>query len=301
MPYDAKDPRASLAAVTAAEPKMPADYAGTGYVKFYELDPDETSAGVKTWYGRGQNMIISYSETEAGKAFPRKNQSDEYILLLPDRSMSVEVTTKDGVKKVDGFTLSIVPPGDSSIKPLVKGRIFRFFSIKSEDLAEKCSNAQSYATPHPNVTLFEPWPAPPAGLKLRTYSLDVPKEQGRFGRIFRCTTFMVNFLDEQIGPRDHKKMSPHVHDDFEQCSLAVEGTFVHHIRWPWITDMTKWRQDEHVECATPSIAVITATSIHTTGAVDKGLNQLVDIFCPPRLDFSQKKGWVLNAAEYPMP
>jgi hypothetical protein len=301
MPYDTKDPRSGLTSASAVDSKPLTDFADAYYAKFYETDPEEISPGLKTWYVRGQNLIVAYTEASGDTILSRAAQPDEYILLLPDRNMTVEITTDDGAKKVGGYSITIIPPGKSGIKVLTEGRLVRLFTVLSEDLARQCSNASTYKTPQPNITLFNPWPDPEEGYRLRSYSLDVPPEQGRFGRIWRCSTIMVNYLDPQSGPRDPSKMSPHSHDDFEQYSLALEGEFVHHIRWPWITNMNKWIEDAHEKCDSPSVAVIPPPAIHTTQAVGSGINQLVDIFCPPRMDFSIKPGWVLNAEEYPMP
>ena len=177
------------------------------------------------------------------------------------------------------------------------GPIASFFTTRASDLAALCPVYE----PDPNVPEAVAWPDPIGGHKVRAYSLDVPPLEGRFGCIFRCSTIMVNWLDPRDGPRDLKALSPHDHDDFQQGSLVLAGDYVHHLRWPWTRDGTLWRDDEHEAIGAPSIAFIPARVLHTSQAVGEGLNQMVDLFCPPRADFSKKDGWVLNAADYPMP
>jgi hypothetical protein len=301
--YDASDPRSSLAsAPTGAAPKpAPVTFAAADVGKFYEEAPQEDDANGKSWFIRSQNAVLVYSDVKDGARFKRDGQLDEYVLLLPNAGISASVTTPAGTTKAPGYSVVFIPPGNSEIVISGAGRIVRLYTTRSKDLADKCGNAGAYETAHPNVPPFKPWPEPKGGPKVRVYSLDVPDEPGRFGRIWRCTTFMVNYLSAQKGPRDITKLSPHHHDDFEQLSLALEGAYIHHLRWPWTTNLNNWREDQHEYCGSPSVTVIPPPSIHTSRGMDAGVNQLVDIFSPPRMDFSLKPGWILNADDYPMP
>lgn len=297
--YDKSDPRSALASKGASAAPTTGLVAEPQEAFFYREAPQIDDASGKTWMVRGHNFVLAWTEAANGGVFSRKGQPDEYAVLLPKAGALIE--WNGTTTEVPGWSVAFVPAGDSTITLPEGGPLTRLFSIRSEDLAEACSNARGYDTARVHIPPFAAWPDPVGGWKVRHYSLDVPREEGRFGRIFRCTTMMINVLDPFEGPRDPAKMSPHHHDDFEQCSLALDGKFDHHLRWAWTTDMAEWRDDRTVSMAAPSALVIPPPVIHTTRATGEEYNQLVDIFCPPRVDFSEKQGWVLNASDYPMP
>ena len=300
--FDKSDPRAALAGSSSPSKAVPlTSYGPPQYGLFHDTAPDESSANSKDWYIRGANFVLCYSEAKSGATYERAEQADEYVLILPDTGTTAEISAGSETQTVTGPSIIMVPPAQSRVVVKSDSRLVRLFTKKAADLVSKCPNADAYASGRPEIPPFQAWPTPPDGFRIRAYSLNVPATPGRFGRIFRCTTFMVNFLDPQLGPRDITKLSPHHHDDFEQCSLCLEGTFIHHLRWPWTVDMNMWRDDEHQKFSTPSALVIPPPCIHTSRGIDPDRNQLVDIFSPPRIDFSLQDGWVLNASDYPMP
>lgn len=300
--YAADDIRSKLAtpAVPAGptvDPSTPVKPAQ--WIAFHDVEPTLTgAAGSRTWIARAANLVIAYSEARAGEVFERSGQPDEYAVLLHSDSAPVRVVAADRSEEVAEEAFVVVPPGDSRIEVLADGPVIRVFSTVDEKLAASALNAAAYTEPDRRAAPLVPWPDPVGGFALRVYRLaDTPIAEGRFGRIFRTTTLMVNFLAEEPGPRDPLKLSPHHHDDFEQISLGVKGTFVHHIRYPWGPDSSAWRPDEHGEIGTPSICIIPPPTVHTTQGV-AAHQQLLDIFSPPRADFSAS-GWVLNADDYP--
>jgi hypothetical protein len=280
----------------AGTPAGPGAYAAADFVLFHDAPPDGDGP-TRTWWVRTDAMVAGYSEVRSPTSFTREAQPDEWMLLLPDADAGATVTAGPGTVSVPGRSLVVVPPGPSRVDVAV-GRAVRLFTARSTDLVSQAVNAASYATPHPHVRAAVPLPEPPGGYRVRVYPLDTPPPAGSFGRIWRCTTLMVNYLNPSHGPRDPATLSPHSHEDFEQVTLALDGDHVHHLRWPWTANLGDWRPDLHEPCPAPSAAVIPARAVHTTQAVGPGLHQLADLFCPPRQDFAAK-GWVLNAADYP--
>jgi hypothetical protein len=302
--YDRSDPRAALMNKVSSQ-RLYEAFRSAEYAKFYETSPQIIGPHCRTWLTRGRNAVVAYSIVEPGGRLSRTQQVDEWTLLLPDLSTSAVLTANNGgmkeAKEVVGQSITFVPPGETEIIFPNGGRVVRLFTTRSADLAALCPNANQYSDADSVVPPFRSWPTPKDGYRIRSYCLDVADEPGRFGRIWRCTTLMVNCLPPQSGPRDPTKLSPHHHDDFEQYSLALSGSFIHHLRWPWTPNMKLWRADEHEFCGTPSVAIIPPPVIHTTRALDPGINTLVDIFSPPRFDFSAMPGWVLNSDDYPVP
>ncbi|MHA6615967.1 hypothetical protein [Pseudonocardia sp. DLS-67] len=305
MAYTKDDPRSALAGPGGAAGPVAGDgIAAPEYLDFSVLPPDVVSAaGSSQWIVRGQNFVLIYTEPAAGDLIWKSTLRTEQVLLLIDENSAISGTTGTGdTHEVTGPALVVVPPGESAITSTGTGPVTALLQADETEWAAKASNAAAYEAPHPHVAPLEPWPEPVGGYRWRTYLMsDVPEDPKRFGRIFRTRAFMVNFMDARPGPRDLSKMSPHFHDDFEQASLVVAGTYVHHIQTPWGTDGRTWRPEDHVQVGSPSVTIIPPPTIHTSQAVAWRSNHLIDIFSGPRHDFSARPGWVLNADEYPGP
>lgn len=258
-----------------------------------DIDP-----GTSTWITRGANFVIVVSEVSKG-AVLRRDNPDEYMVL----TSGPPVTIQSAGEMIEAAhdSLTIVPPGASSVTANAAGQIVRVFTNQARDLAAQASNAKAYADGAPDTTPLSLWPEPIGGYVLRNYVLaDLIRDDSNM-RIVRSRGLMLNVTKVRNEPRDTAKLTPHSHEDFEQGSLCLTGTYVHHLRYPWTANLDDWREDEHITLESPSICIITPRVVHTSRNLPGEPGYLIDVFAPPRMDFSLRDKLVFNHAEYPVP
>ena len=292
MPFDASDPRAALAQAPAPPPD---DLAETQLIPFTDETAVISELGTREWLVRTQHAVIQYAEAVTAESWAAA-QDRETLIAIPDGPARIRVCTDAEQVEVAGGAVVIVPETASTVEVLQSGLVVRIVPAAGSDLLERCLNASAYARAAVNVAGYEPIHVDRA---VRVHRLaDHPPTDGRFGHIFRSANLMVNFIATRIGPRDPRRLSPHSHADFEQCSLQLGGEFVHHVRSPWTPDSSLWRADQHLTLTGAGAIIFPPPLEHTSQAVGTGANRLVDVFAPPRRDFLAMDGWVLNADDY---
>lgn len=275
-------------------------------VVFHDARPQQEGPHYRTWITRGGNFAVCVSEVEPGAVLERANEPEESMIILPPDGVSATIEAGKEVIEAKSDSLTILPPGRNKITARSKGIIARIVSKASKDIIALSSNNSVYADGGPELAAPDLWPPPYDGYRIRHYKLaDYAKANGERiqPRVFRSTNMLVNIFVHYRTRRDTTALSPHWHDDFEQASLTLNGTWIHHTRYNWGPDISKWWPDDHDEMATPSVIIIPARAVHTSRDVgtDGPESSLYDIFCPPRIDFAAKKGFVINEAEYPLP
>jgi hypothetical protein len=275
---------------------------------FHDQKPQYISSDgkEKTWVTRGGNFAVCYSQVEAGASIIRAYDPEEHMLILPPSGAVATVEAGGKAIEAEADSLTIIPPGPSRITASTSGVIVRVFSKRSSDIMGLARNADVYADGAPELAAPDLWPEPYDGYRLRYYPLaryadsNGPRIQPR---VFRSTNMLVNILAHFHTRRGETSLSPHWHDDFEQASLCLSGTWIHHIRYNWGPAAGDWWPDDHSHTPTPSVVIIPARAIHTSEDIgpDGPESSLYDIFCPPRFDFASKKGFCLNEDEYPLP
>lgn len=263
----------------------------------FEGPPQQSSAGQESWLTRSANFVVRLTRAKAGGRLERPANADEYFVLLPETGATFEAGGE--TLSAEAGSLVIVPPGQSAVTAQTDGLIVSIFSAEAADLMAAASNSAAYDH-DVGAAPLSPWPEPRGGYRLRVYRLDNYNRPDTLMRLFRTRNLMVNVFRRREVPRDVHKLSPHSHTDFEQGSLSLAGRWVHHMRYPWTADLTTWQADEALEVGSPSLTVIPAQAIHTSRNLDDN-SWLVDIFGPPRADFSRRPGLVCNADDYPLP
>jgi hypothetical protein len=262
----------------------------------YDAAPQFKGGGVSCWITRGANFAVAICVGESGATLSGRCRDEQFVYALEG---GVSVLAAAESETLGPEDLAILPPGEWTLRFDQPGLVVQMMTAE-ESLAARAGNATRYAGGTPEVAPIEAWPEPVDGYRLRRYSTLEAYARGGMVHAFRTRKLMIVPYARFLEPRDETQLTPHAHGDFEQGSIALEGEWQHHLRVPWTANRRHWRPDEHLSMGSPSTLIIPAGIIHTSqGVAGEGM-RLIDAFAPPRMDFSER-GWVDNAADYPMP
>lgn len=248
--------------------------------------------GSRSWYTRGEGFIVEILDAQAGERIASSFR-DEHIVIL-DTGAAATIAEQ----AIAEPSLTILPPGESSIAFTQPGLVVRVFTSREQELGPLCCNADLYS---PEGDAIKPWPMPVDGYRFRHYPLARHTSADQPFLAFRTRRLMACIYPQRSAPTNPRDLTTHVHDTFEQASIVLAGRWRHHRRFPWNWRIDQWRDDVHQEVGSPSVAIVPAGVLHTSQNLTPGESKIMDAFAPPRLDYSLRPGLVRNAAEYPMP
>ena len=281
-------------------PPSPLPVRARAFAHFHALPP-EGAGGQRRWLMQAHNFATEWIEAERSDAAAIEFGSEcESLLIVHTGAVRITLARPDAPKaEARAHTVSILPSGHYTLELSAGSEVALIASQRNDAAGRRIINAEACDPRDPRV-------APVGRPYRRLHSsgavqvLDIDAIQASIDKprlkMLQTESMSINIV-EYDGPRDRRQLSPHKHANFEQGSLAIAGTFVHHLRVPWSNDAGEWRDDEHLQAPSPSLLVVPVEMIHTTEGVGPEHHFLVDIFSPPRTDFIDK-GWVFNAADY---
>jgi hypothetical protein len=267
-----------------------------GVIDFNRCDARDTD-GIRLVCARAQNFMVRWAEGPPGTATLAVQSADEMMVLVAGGQLSAR-SGGFGCEAVAGCVL-ILAPGDWQLALKDQARCAILSSLRETDEGGGTVNAGDYAVR--DATLLPvgaPYRRNWGTARAQVLPISEVKASADKPRLkmLQSATLSINWV-EYDGPRDRSALSPHLHKDFEQGSLAIAGDFAHHLRTEWGADAGQWKKDVHALAGSPSLLVVPARTIHTSEGVGPGRHLLIDIFSPPRGDFIAN-GWVFNAGDY---
>lgn len=263
---------------------------------FHEAS-DESSGGCRRWLVRSQNFVIEWIEAVHDGARIAIASDTEMMVLVLSSPLTVECDSE--TRTASTRSVVIVEAGKATLEMQAGGRCAVLASHRSDLVERPVLNDALFEFPDARITAALPGfrrKGPWSGIEVIAIDgFSAPSSNPRL-KMLQSETLSINWVEYE-GPRDRRQLSPHSHANLEQGSLALEGTFVHHLREPWGKDANLWAADRHIEMGSPSLLVVPVDVIHTSEGIGGGTHLLVDVFSPPRRDFIAK-GWIHNADHY---